>query len=347
MSVEERVARALRDEADRIDVDVVGLHAATRDRLRPRPGNRLRSAPALAAAVAVALVLVGGVTFTTVLREVGVGVLDAMTGTSEKGGVASDFTCPRTVTVDDAGRRSDDSFLPDIGAGPRHAADAEGAPRYEYSSSGDRAVLRLGNADGTLASTATFRRRGGGWDLVTTTKCAGAHGSILVPERDPLRLGRRAATPYPGREMVGAEAVLVDDRSYYDVAGLVHHRSMWAAPCNESLCLASGKPTSMVAGEAAPPRGKHTRVRDISSMFLPPDDMVGRKNPFRVWVVYDPARRDTGVWARSASGDRVAEAKRITGPGWRGQAFLLLAPAGAVTEVVVDTPDGSESSQVG
>lgn len=346
MSVEERVARALRDEADRIDVDVAALHAATGDRLAPHPGNRLRSAPALAASVAVALVLVGGITFTTVLRDVGIDVLGRVTGSSEKGGVASAFTCPRTVTVDDAGRRSDDSFLPDIGAGPRHAADAVGAPRYEYSSSGDRAVLRLGNADGTLASTATFRRRSGGWDLVTTTKCAGARGSILVPERDPLRLGRRAATPYPGKKMVGAQAVLVDDRSYYDVAGLVHHRSMWAAPCDQSLCLASGKPTSMVLDDVPPPRGVRTKVKDISSMFLPPDDMVGRKNPFRAWVVYDPERRDTLVWGRSASGDRVVDAKRITGPRWKGQAFVLLAPAGAVAEVVVDTRDRSESTPV-
>lgn len=346
MSVEERVTRALRDEADRIDVDVAALHAATRDRLAPRPRNRLRSAPALAASVAVALVLVGGITFATVFRDVGSGLLDTMTGTSEKGGVARSFTCPRTVTVDDAGRRSDDSFLPHLDAGPRHAADAEGAPRYEYSSSGERAVLRLGNADGTLASTATFRRRGGGWDLVTTTKCVGARGSILVPERDPLRLGRRAATPYPGKKMVGAHAVLVDDRSYYDVAGLVHHRSMWAAPCNQSLCLASGQPTSMVLAEAAPPRGERTKVEDITSMFLPPDDMVGRKNPFRAWVVYDPDRRDTGVWAKSARGHRVVDATRIAGPGWTGQAFVLLAPAGAVAEVVVDTRDGSESTPV-
>jgi hypothetical protein len=260
--------------------------------------------------------------------------------------VASAFTCPRTVSVDDAGRRTDDSFLPDIDAGPRHAADAEGTPRYDYSSSGNRALLRLGNADGTLASTATFRRHGGEWDLVTTTKCAGAGGSILVPERDPLRLGRRATTPYPGEEMVGAQAVLVDDRSYYDVAGLVHHRSMWAAPCNQSLCLASGKPTSMVLDRVPPPRGASTEVEDISSMFLPPDDMVGRKNPFRTWVVYDPERRDTLVWGRSASGERVAEAKRITGPRWSGQAFVLLAPAGAVADVVVDTRDGSESTPV-
>jgi hypothetical protein len=80
VSVEERVTRALHDEADRIDVDVARLHAATRDRLARRPGSWLRSTPALAASVAVALVLVGGITFTTVLRGVGIGVLDRMTG---------------------------------------------------------------------------------------------------------------------------------------------------------------------------------------------------------------------------------------------------------------------------
>ena len=346
MTLEERVQRALREEADGIDVDVAGLHAATRDRLARRSRHRLPVASALAAAVAVALVLVGGAPFLRGLRDVGTGALDRVTGTSERGGVADGFTCPRTVTVDDAGRRTDDSFLPDIGAGPRHAADAEGAPRYEYTSSDRRAVLRLGNADGTLASTATFRRQGTGWDLVRTTKCAGAERSILVPINDPLRLGGRSATPYPGRDMVGPQAVLVDDRSYYDVAGLVRHRSMWAAPCEGSLCVASGKPTSYTSDQVRQPRGARAKVHEITSMFLPPDDMVGRRNPFQAWVVYDPDRRDTSVRATSATGRRVAEARRIRGPGWTGQAFVLLAPAGSVARVVVDTPEGSESTPV-
>jgi hypothetical protein len=346
VNIEDRLTLALHEEADRTDVDVVALQAATHERLARRSRTRLRFPSALAAAAAVAVVLVGGITFMRVIRDADIGVLDRVTGTSVEGGVANAFTCPRTVTVDAAGRRSDDSFLPDISAGPRHAADAEGAPRYEFTSSGDRAVLRLGNADGTLASSATFRRHRGGWDLVTTTKCAGADGSILVPDTDPLRLGRRTATPYPGEKMVGRHAVLIDDRSYFDVAGLVRHRSMWAAPCDESLCLASGKPTSMLLDQAPPPRGERPDVRDISSMFLPPDDMVGRRNPFRTWLVYDPEGRDTRVWARSASGRRVVEAKRITGPGWSGQAFVLLAPAGAAAEIVVDTADGSESTSV-
>ena len=86
-------------------------------------------------------------------------------GTSKEG-VSTTFTCPGQITVDDAGRKQDDSFLPSID-GPRDisqeriaqaAADEVGAPRYSYVENGDEATLRLGNADGSLASISTFRR---------------------------------------------------------------------------------------------------------------------------------------------------------------------------------------------
>jgi hypothetical protein len=344
MSVEDRVTRALHDEAGRVDVDVPRLHAATLARTSQRRRRRW-TGPVVAAAAL--LLVVAGIAAGPRLLEAALPHLLAPVTTSKAGGVSAEFTCPRTVTVDRQGRRTDDSFLPGLRGGPAYAADQEGAPRYAYTSSGDRAVLRLGNADGTLASTATFRRDGIGWDLVSTTKCAGEDGSILVPEDNPLRLGQRAATPYPPDDMVGSGdgAVLVDDRSYYDVAGLVRHRTMWAAPCGASLCLASGKPTSMVTAQLRD--GARPVAEDLSSMFLPPDDSVGRKNPYGFWVVYDPQRTYTGVAARNAEGHRTVDAVRIGGPDWSGQAFALLAPKRSVADVVVDTPDGPRVLPIG
>ena len=195
MSTEERLSTALHEQADGIDVDVARLHAATRSRLprsrSPRHGVWLRPAVAVVAVLAV----VAGVAAVVRGGDDPRGVAPA--GTSKAGGVATAFTCPGQVFVDDQGREVDDSFLPSLARGPRAAADAAGAPRYSYVRQRDKATLRLGNSDGSLASTSGFERVGDAWELRTTTKCAGMDHGILVPVRDPLRLGARDADPYP------------------------------------------------------------------------------------------------------------------------------------------------------
>ena len=114
MSVEERLARVLHDEVDTLDVDVHRLHARTRVRLGTRPPASPRPSrtwvPLLAGA-AVLLVVAGGLA----LARPGDAVRTVRpAGTSHRGGVAAGFTCPRQVTVVDAGRRRDDSFLPSL-----------------------------------------------------------------------------------------------------------------------------------------------------------------------------------------------------------------------------------------
>ena len=227
---------------------------------------------------------------------------------------------------------------PDAGA----AADFERAPRYDYDETGDRATLRFGNADGSLASAATFARTGDGWDLVTTTKCAGEGGGILVPEADPLRLGRRDFQPYPARRMTEQpdRAVLVDDRGYYDVAGLVHHRTIWASPCDRGICLSAGRPDAHVIWTPDHPRG--LVPEDLTSLMLPPDDSVGRPNPYTFWMVMDPDGSVLDVHGTS-SRDIRTDAVRIEGPGWTGRLYLLLQRKDALDTVVVRTVSGSTS----
>lgn len=338
MSVEERLARALHEEADAVDVDVQRLHARTRSRLdagaRPRPRAGRSWVPLLAVA-AVLLVVAGGLA----LDRLGDAVRSLGPAASRRGGVADAFTCPRQVTVDDAGRKRDDSFLPTLEYGPAAAARELGAPRYDYDERGDRATLRLGNADGSLASTARFARTGDRWDLVTTTKCAGQDGGILVPGARPLRLGRRDATPYPARGMADRpdRAVLVDDRSYYDTAGLVHHRTMWASPCEKGICLSAGRPTSFIAWTPDHPRG--LVPEDVTAVLLPPDDATGRPNPYVLWAVLDPDGSVRDVHGTSTHGPDTA-AVRVAGPGWTGRLYLLLQRRDALEEIVVRTTSG-------
>ena len=339
MNTEERLTRALSDQAERIDPDVERMYGETMRRLAQprvrRTGGFLRP---LLVTVAVLALLVGSV---AIVQHRGLRLI-APAGTSKAGGVSTSFTCEGQVRVDDAaGRKQDDSFLPSLDSGPQAAADEAHAPRYSYVEEGDDATLRLGNADGSLASVSTFRRSSAGWDLLTTTKCVAGDGGILVPGDAALRLGTRETTPYPAGGLVRdpTSAVLVDDRSTYDVAGLAQHRTMWASQCGNRICLVDGTPTGFVSTEvkaSKPPA-------DITSLLLDPDSMVGRTPSLVLWVVYDADRSLSSVVMRLRDGT-TRPAQRISGPGWRGRAYLALGRPDEVQSVQVRHRSGATTS---
>ena len=340
MSTEERLSAALHEQADGIDVDVARLHAATRSRLprsrSPRHGVWLRPAVAVVAVLAV----VAGVAAVVRGGDDPRGVAPA--GTIKAGGVASAFTCPGQVVVDDKGREVDDSFLPSLARGPRAAADAAGAPRYSYVRQRDKATLRLGNADGSLASTSGFERVGDAWELRTTTKCAGMDHGILVPVRDPLRLGARHTDPYPSKGLTDGSdlAVMVDDREYYDVSGLVQHRTMWAYPCEKVFCVSAGRPDAKIIWTGEHP--KRPVPEDLSQVFLPPDEATNMRNPYGFWAVYDPQGTVRDVRTSSSSGAGAA-AVQVAGPDWPGRLYLLLQPWDEVDAIAVRTAAGTKT----
>ena len=356
MNTEERLTRALHDEADRVDPDVDRMYAATLRRLT-KPGVRRTGEllwPLLVAVVVLALLVGSAVILQHHWQKtvVPAGTSKAVpAGTSKAGGVSTSFTCPGQITVDDAGRKRDDSFLPSIDVPPhvhvsqdriaQAAADEAGAPRYSYVENGDDAALRLGNADGSLASISTFHRSPAGWDLVTTTKCAAKDGGILVPVDDPLRLGAHGTKPYPARSMIDnpESAVLVDDRSTYDEAGLVKHHTIWASQCGPRICVVGGTPTSMVLPEikAAQPPG------DITSLLLAPDLMVGRTRSLVLWVVYDADRSVSSIVMRLRDGTTLP-AVRKSGPGWRGRAYFALGRPDEVESVLVRHRGGTTTT---
>jgi len=138
--------------------------------------------------------------------------------------------------------------------------------------------------------------------------------------------------------------VLVDDRSYYDTAGLVHHRTMWASPCEAGICLSAGRPTSYISWTPDHPRG--LVPEDVTAVLLPPDDAVGRPNPYALWVVMDPDGSVSDVHGTSARGIRTA-AVRVAGQGWRGRLYLLLQRKDALDSVVVRTTTGTMSYPTG
>ena len=335
MSVEERVTRALHDEADRVDVDLQGLHAKTRRRLGTTAPHRRIGVLAPLLVAALVLTLVGGI---ALLRLGDDSRTTQPADGPREGGVDTEFTCPVQITADEARREVDDALVLDLAGGPAEAARGLGAPRYAFSETGDRALLRLGNADGSLAATATFRRTSAGWVLDTTQRCGGNDNGISVPGTDQLRLGRRDAEPYPARRLGldSSTAVFVDDRTTYDQSGLAQHRSVWAAPCERRICVSGGIPNSHAIGEIS----RNAEPENISGVLLDADAMVGRRPGLVLWAVYDADGSVTSVTSRHQDGSsRPAEVVR--GPGWTGRLLLLLDEPDRVRSVTVRSADGT------
>lgn len=134
------------------------------------------------------------------------------------------------------------------------------------------------------------------------------------------------------------DGVLVDDRNLYDGAGLLRHRSIYAAPCGDRACVwALSSPTSGI-NDRVPARANRG-PQDLSSLFLPPDDTVTRTNPYGFWVLYDPENAVRGLAARDAEGNEVADQVQ-TGPPWSGTLHLLLARTDQTEKVLVTDSSG-------
>src|SRR3954469_1325639 len=99
MTAEETLARVLKDEANRVDVDVAALHASTRERIAaPRRTSRPRAWPRVVlVAAAVVLLRAAGRAGPRLLLD---GHLSGLRPglTAQRGDVATRFTCPRQVT---------------------------------------------------------------------------------------------------------------------------------------------------------------------------------------------------------------------------------------------------------
>ena len=104
---------------------------------------------------------------------------------TDSGAVSDDFTCPAQHTIDFASDNQDE-FLAgesDELGGPRKFAEEYDAPRYEFVGAGDTATLRLGNADGSLGSITTYRRRPGAAGNRSPRRCALAPAAARAVRR--------------------------------------------------------------------------------------------------------------------------------------------------------------------
>ncbi|CAN5145739.1 hypothetical protein BH09ACT12_BH09ACT12_34860 [soil metagenome] len=338
MTDEDRLREALEADAATHDVDLLGLYAATRARLgeqealearRSRSGTTSRVLLAAAAVVVVAGVgfLVPHVTDRLLSDDY----------TSSSGAVDDDFTCPIQQTTDFASD-DDDSFLPELSAEAKPTGEAAGAPRHEVAVDGDRATLRLGNDDGTLASVTTFDRVGESYRRVAVTKCsndpvAGSSSAALVTEGLPRTSSDlRAQDVAPG-------ASLVADRLTYDVAGLAKRISMYAYPCQPRVCVEAGSRTDTRTRSSLPRSGAPV---DVTSQLADPDDVVGVDSAQLLVALYDADDEVVEVsWSDTAGAVTVVPA--VADGEWRGQVFLVLVPTDSFASLTVTRSEGRSS----
>lgn len=186
---------------------------------------------------------------------------------------------------------------------------------------GDIATLRLGNEDGTLASTTTFQRVDGRYRWLMVTKCtndptADSSSVPLVVE------GLEATEPGLRAQDVAPTATLVADRLTYDVVGLVKRITVYDYPCARRLCLEAGsnpgsRLTSSLPGSGAPADG--------TGLLSDPDDVMGIEPAELLVALYDT----TGDLVEVSWSDKAGvqtEAKAAAAGEWSGQLFLVLAP---------------------
>lgn len=334
--IEERLGRALSQEAQACDIDVHALLADTRERL-PRRRSPRRT-PLVLAGLAAATVAVAGI---------GPG-LDRLGGDDP---VASDqrvdatFSCPVQQPVDLSGAQ--DEFVPDLTERtPARVAEEYGAPRWRFEEDGTTARLLLGNADGTLGSLTTYTRSqdGAGWSMVASSACG--NGSPATPTSDALRLGLHGTEPHPPADALavgdrGLARVLVDDRSVYDYSGLVtRHRSLYVAPCGARFCWASGLPGSSITTQSPAGSGdERAGLRDLSNIFFLADDQVGRDQPFVFLAIPD----QTGASSFEITTDTATfSGVRLRDPSWGDRALWVVLVPFAEQTVRADLSAGGE-----
>ncbi len=312
--IEDRLRGALADEAETRTVDVPRLRADLDARLA-RPRRRSRTLPAAAAAV---LLVGGGLVTIQVLGD------DSPSDPASSGEVDNEFSCPYTEQVDVSGQ---DEFVPDlVGRTPAQVAREYDAPHWEFVPSGDSALLRLGNDDGTLGSETRYERRDDEWRMTTAVACS--NGTAVQPGSEPLRLGTRGPTarPRPDFGFGGANApVLVDSRPVYGPSGLVTmHRGLYLVPCGLGLCFATDGQDAI--GDRMPTfSGRSEGILGTMCWFFVPDTGVGRASPYALMVAWDALGQTTGFSVAGPGG--TYEGKSFTDPSWGPQqVWLALVP---------------------
>ncbi|TCC31450.1 hypothetical protein [Kribbella sindirgiensis] len=112
-------------------------------------------------------------------------------------------------------------------------AVAYGVPQYQFTFGATSGTLDYADAAGHRIARTELTRTDTGWLVGSRTVCSGPAGRLSP---NPVELGRYTESPLPldpksaqvqANPPIG-EPILVDDRTYYDAAGMLRHRSLYA-----------------------------------------------------------------------------------------------------------------------
>ena len=258
--------------------------------------------------------------------------------TAERAPVNDTFTCENTLVVPP--QRQAEIF----GEGPDFGLGHYGAARYEVvPTDNGRRFLEVGDAKGDLTARVRLRRDGAGddnWVVDGYERCTGADGDdVTVEER--FRLGAHGrAIPEPPETLADgplaeeptSSVLPVDDRGFYNLIGVVDHRTLYAYETETGVVVAD-----VVAGQEA--GAVSWSAGEEPSDVLGPSFIPSHEHPdiattpsFVGWAYYTREQaRLTGLLADGT----VVEAKRVLGYDWRGTLHIVLAHADDLESVTL------------
>lgn len=254
--IEERLTEALGSEAERVEVDTDRMWSALRTRTvdaRPEPSTERSPrgrglVPYLAAAAVVAVLVPIGVALADSDDPNGGGDPAATTETplpTKKpkpvgGPVASSigaWACPHQ-TVLSMGADSITGKPLRVVLDPTEVpeeATQYAVPRYRFTLGKTTGSLEYGDPAGRRVSRTELTKGAAGWQVGKRTVCSSANGR---PSPAPDTLGRHTKIPVafdrnsPQLKALPAtgQPLLLDDRTYYDAAGLLRQTTLYAYP---------------------------------------------------------------------------------------------------------------------
>jgi hypothetical protein len=208
------------------------------------------------------------------------------------------------------------------GTPPQEAVEY-GVPRYRFTVSGATGVLEYGNTAGRRIARTELTRSGAGWLVGKRAVCSGPAGR---PSPDPVQLGRHTGSPLPldpraaqlKATPITGTPMLIDDRTYYDSAGMLRHLTLYAFETKGGYQFATMPATDGSYDARALPAdeiGGAVRIQPTGTDENRPFADHETLSPVLSYLTDDKTVEDVTV--RSASTGVTGPAQRFPFPGGR------------------------------
>ncbi|WP_350274579.1 hypothetical protein [Kribbella sp. HUAS MG21] len=212
-------------------------------------------------------------------------------------------------------------------------AVAYGVPLYEFTLNGKSGTLDYADAAGRRIARTELTRTTTGWLVGGRTVCSGPGGR---PSPDPVALGRHTSSPLPldpqsaqvkATPPVG-DPILLDDRTYYDAAGMLRHRTLYvfatkggyeyaSMPGEEGSYAIGGQREDTIGGTVLSPA-----VGTDTTYIFGADDNLGM-----VLSYLTKQRAVEGLTSRDSATDAAGVSQHFAFPGGRTLHTVVPAPA--------------------